>query len=155
MANNYQQPPQYGFQGVQAPVQQQPQPGGAVYIGQSKFKDCMTLFSNCSLISLLIQSQQYPLDRVLHTGNVPRATKKSWHGWSMRHLTKRISLPWSFAVACKLEHVIMWNGVISCSFLVSIFSCWPCAWIPYVMDSCKNGNHYCPSCNTYIGTYKN
>lgn len=34
------------------------------------------------------------------------------------------------------------------------FSCWPFAWVPYVVDSCKNANHYCPSCGAYIGKYK-
>uniref|UniRef100_A0A1L8E2T6 Putative membrane-associated motif in lps-induced tumor necrosis factor alpha factor n=1 Tax=Nyssomyia neivai TaxID=330878 RepID=A0A1L8E2T6_9DIPT len=38
--------------------------------------------------------------------------------------------------------------------LLCAFVCWPCAWIPYVMDSCKNANHYCPSCGAFIGTYK-
>ncbi|GAB0100189.1 hypothetical protein DMENIID0001_161930 [Sergentomyia squamirostris] len=38
--------------------------------------------------------------------------------------------------------------------LLCAFVCWPCAWIPYVMDSCKNGNHYCPNCGCFIGTYK-
>lgn len=34
------------------------------------------------------------------------------------------------------------------------YSFWPCAWIPYVMDSCKNANHYCPNCGAFIGTYQ-
>lgn len=34
-----------------------------------------------------------------------------------------------------------------------VYSCWPLAWIPYVMDSCKNGNHYCPACGQFVGTY--
>ncbi|KAG4076956.1 hypothetical protein HA402_015943 [Bradysia odoriphaga] len=38
--------------------------------------------------------------------------------------------------------------------LLCAFICWPCAWIPYVMDSCKNANHYCPNCGCFIGTYK-
>ncbi|XP_055686903.1 lipopolysaccharide-induced tumor necrosis factor-alpha factor homolog [Lutzomyia longipalpis] len=38
--------------------------------------------------------------------------------------------------------------------ILCAFVCWPCAWIPYVMDSCKNANHYCPSCGAFIGTYK-
>ncbi|XP_059612795.1 lipopolysaccharide-induced tumor necrosis factor-alpha factor homolog [Phlebotomus argentipes] len=38
--------------------------------------------------------------------------------------------------------------------LLCAFVCWPCAWIPYVMDSCKNANHYCPNCGAFIGTYK-
>jgi len=30
----------------------------------------------------------------------------------------------------------------------------PCACVPYCMDSCKDTNHYCPNCNAYIGTYR-
>lgn len=33
-------------------------------------------------------------------------------------------------------------------------SFWPCFWLPYAMDTCKNKNHYCPACNTFIGTYR-
>ncbi|XP_055591747.1 lipopolysaccharide-induced tumor necrosis factor-alpha factor homolog [Uranotaenia lowii] len=38
--------------------------------------------------------------------------------------------------------------------LLCLFICWPCFWIPYVVDSCKNANHYCPNCGAYIGTYR-
>ncbi|XP_055640986.1 lipopolysaccharide-induced tumor necrosis factor-alpha factor homolog [Toxorhynchites rutilus septentrionalis] len=38
--------------------------------------------------------------------------------------------------------------------LLCLFICWPCFWIPYVVDSCKNANHYCPHCSAYIGTYR-
>ncbi|XP_058448207.1 lipopolysaccharide-induced tumor necrosis factor-alpha factor homolog [Malaya genurostris] len=38
--------------------------------------------------------------------------------------------------------------------LLCLFICWPCFWIPYVIDSCKNANHYCPNCGAYIGTYR-
>ncbi|KAB0795883.1 hypothetical protein PPYR_09944 [Photinus pyralis] len=30
-----------------------------------------------------------------------------------------------------------------------------CCCIPYFMDSCKNKNHYCPSCNAFLGAYTN
>lgn len=30
----------------------------------------------------------------------------------------------------------------------------PCACVPYCMDSCKDTNHYCPNCNAYLGTYR-
>ncbi|XP_063696080.1 lipopolysaccharide-induced tumor necrosis factor-alpha factor homolog [Culicoides brevitarsis] len=32
---------------------------------------------------------------------------------------------------------------------------WPCVWLPYTMDSCKDVNHYCPYCDAYLGAYKN
>lgn len=31
---------------------------------------------------------------------------------------------------------------------------WPCFWLPYVMESCKNANHYCTNCSAYLGTYR-
>ncbi|KAG5676618.1 hypothetical protein PVAND_006438 [Polypedilum vanderplanki] len=32
--------------------------------------------------------------------------------------------------------------------------CWPCFWMPYAIDSCKDTNHYCSSCGAYLGTYR-
>ncbi|XP_026323559.1 lipopolysaccharide-induced tumor necrosis factor-alpha factor-like [Hyposmocoma kahamanoa] len=29
-----------------------------------------------------------------------------------------------------------------------------CCCIPYCMESTKNSDHYCPSCQKYLGTYK-
>lgn len=31
----------------------------------------------------------------------------------------------------------------------------PCALIPYCVESCQNGNHYCPNCGKFMGTYTN
>lgn len=31
---------------------------------------------------------------------------------------------------------------------------WPCFCLPYLMDSCKNANHYCTNCSAYLGTYR-
>lgn len=38
--------------------------------------------------------------------------------------------------------------------LCCLFGCWLCCWMPYCMDSCRNGNHYCPSCGAFLGTYR-
>ncbi|KAG8227660.1 hypothetical protein J437_LFUL007856 [Ladona fulva] len=38
--------------------------------------------------------------------------------------------------------------------IMCVFGLWPCCVIPYLMDSCKNTNHYCPSCGAFLGTYK-
>lgn len=38
--------------------------------------------------------------------------------------------------------------------LCFLFGCWLCCWMPYCMDSCRNGNHYCTNCNAYLGTYR-
>ncbi|KAG8228656.1 hypothetical protein J437_LFUL008307 [Ladona fulva] len=34
------------------------------------------------------------------------------------------------------------------------FGLWLCCFLPYLMDSCKNANHYCPNCNAYLGQYQ-
>ncbi|GJQ79518.1 hypothetical protein Trydic_g16367 [Trypoxylus dichotomus] len=39
--------------------------------------------------------------------------------------------------------------------LLCLVMLWPCICLPYIMDSCKNKNHYCPTCNAYLGTYDN
>lgn len=38
--------------------------------------------------------------------------------------------------------------------ILCILGCWLCCCIPYCMDSCQNGNHYCPSCGSFLGTYR-
>ncbi|GLV45879.1 uncharacterized protein CBL_11676 [Carabus blaptoides fortunei] len=30
--------------------------------------------------------------------------------------------------------------------------CWPCALIPYCIRSCQDIDHYCPICETYLGS---
>lgn len=47
---------------------------------------------------------------------------------------------------------IIWNRIIVEGIIV--FRCWPCAFVPYCMDSCQNMDHYCPNCNAYLGTYE-
>ncbi|KAF9809929.1 hypothetical protein SFRURICE_002159 [Spodoptera frugiperda] len=32
---------------------------------------------------------------------------------------------------------------------------WPCACLPYCIDSCQNADHYCPNCNAFLGSYSN
>ncbi|XP_017772399.1 PREDICTED: lipopolysaccharide-induced tumor necrosis factor-alpha factor homolog [Nicrophorus vespilloides] len=32
--------------------------------------------------------------------------------------------------------------------------CFLCAWLPYCMKSCRNRNHFCPSCDSYLGKYE-
>ncbi|XP_062527728.1 lipopolysaccharide-induced tumor necrosis factor-alpha factor homolog isoform X3 [Bombyx mori] len=41
------------------------------------------------------------------------------------------------------------------ALILCLIGCWPCACIPYCMESCQNATHYCPNCNAYIGTYTN
>ncbi|XP_055696615.1 lipopolysaccharide-induced tumor necrosis factor-alpha factor homolog [Lutzomyia longipalpis] len=40
------------------------------------------------------------------------------------------------------------------AILLCVFLCWPCVCLPYCMDTCKNANHYCPNCGSFIGTYQ-
>ncbi|EAA15026.4 lipopolysaccharide-induced tumor necrosis factor-alpha factor homolog [Anopheles arabiensis] len=41
----------------------------------------------------------------------------------------------------------------ACALLLWIV-CWPCLCLPYCCNSCRDANHYCPRCNTFIGSYK-
>ncbi|PZC75753.1 hypothetical protein B5X24_HaOG205670 [Helicoverpa armigera] len=38
--------------------------------------------------------------------------------------------------------------------LCSCVVCSLCSCMPYCMKSCRNADHYCPNCGTYLGTYK-
>ncbi|XP_035432026.1 lipopolysaccharide-induced tumor necrosis factor-alpha factor homolog [Spodoptera frugiperda] len=37
--------------------------------------------------------------------------------------------------------------------LCCLLLCWPCACCVYCSASCRNIDHYCPNCDSYIGTY--
>ncbi|OWR52624.1 hypothetical protein KGM_211937 [Danaus plexippus plexippus] len=39
------------------------------------------------------------------------------------------------------------------ALLLCLCLCWPCVCVPYCVDSCQNTDHYCPSCDAYLGTY--
>ncbi|KAL9706994.1 hypothetical protein quinque_010512 [Culex quinquefasciatus] len=41
-----------------------------------------------------------------------------------------------------------------CAAILCLFICWPCVCIPYCSTSCRDANHYCPNCGSYIGTYR-
>ncbi|XP_040171756.1 lipopolysaccharide-induced tumor necrosis factor-alpha factor homolog [Anopheles arabiensis] len=41
-----------------------------------------------------------------------------------------------------------------CAGLLCLFLCWPCAFVPYCSTSCRDANHYCPNCGSFIGTYR-
>ncbi|KAF5289128.1 hypothetical protein FQR65_LT02017 [Abscondita terminalis] len=34
-----------------------------------------------------------------------------------------------------------------------LFLCWPCACLPYCIDSCQVQNHYCGNCGAFVGSY--
>ena len=40
------------------------------------------------------------------------------------------------------------------SFIICLFICWPCFWIPCVIDSLKDVEHRCPNCRWVIGKHK-
>ncbi|XP_041973083.1 lipopolysaccharide-induced tumor necrosis factor-alpha factor homolog [Aricia agestis] len=39
------------------------------------------------------------------------------------------------------------------ALLLCVLGFWPCVCLPYCMDSCNNADHYCPNCDSYIGSY--
>lgn len=41
-----------------------------------------------------------------------------------------------------------------CAAILCLFICWPCVCIPYCSTSCRDANHYCPNCGSYIRTYR-
>ncbi|XP_073962969.1 lipopolysaccharide-induced tumor necrosis factor-alpha factor homolog [Choristoneura fumiferana] len=57
------------------------------------------------------------------------------------------------SIVTRLEHNATAKTHII-ALVLCLFLCWPCVCVPYCMDSCKNADHYCPSCNSYLGTYK-
>ncbi|XP_073844558.1 lipopolysaccharide-induced tumor necrosis factor-alpha factor [Musca autumnalis] len=41
-----------------------------------------------------------------------------------------------------------------CAFILCLVGWCCCACVvPYCMNSCRTGNHYCPKCNTFLGAY--
>ncbi|XP_045492206.1 lipopolysaccharide-induced tumor necrosis factor-alpha factor homolog [Colias croceus] len=40
------------------------------------------------------------------------------------------------------------------ALLICLIGCWPCACLPYCVESCNNADHYCPNCNSYVGSYR-
>ncbi|RWS12572.1 lipopolysaccharide-induced tumor necrosis factor-alpha factor-like isoform X2 [Dinothrombium tinctorium] len=49
------------------------------------------------------------------------------------------------------------NGLLTwlaCGGLCLIGCVFGCCLIPFCVDACKDIEHYCPNCNTYIGIYE-
>ncbi|DBB04121.1 TPA: hypothetical protein ACH3X1_013171 [Trebouxia sp. C0004] len=43
----------------------------------------------------------------------------------------------------------VWFSALSCLFM----GCWPCAWLPFCVGSCKDTVHKCSSCGTILGKH--
>uniref|UniRef100_A0A665UAT3 LITAF domain-containing protein n=1 Tax=Echeneis naucrates TaxID=173247 RepID=A0A665UAT3_ECHNA len=38
--------------------------------------------------------------------------------------------------------------------ILGLFICWPCCWIPFVVDDCKDIYHQCPVCHSTMNIHK-
>ncbi|RVE75785.1 hypothetical protein OJAV_G00002470 [Oryzias javanicus] len=56
-------------------------------------------------------------------------------------------------VVTKTEYKVGMLAWIICGVL-ALFICWPCSCIPFCIDSCKDVQHSCPSCNNVLHLYK-
>ncbi|CAF1187374.1 unnamed protein product [Rotaria sp. Silwood1] len=50
----------------------------------------------------------------------------------------------------KKPSILAW---IICAVLFFTFL-WPCCWMPFCVDVCKDTEHYCPNCGTLLGVKK-
>ncbi|CAD7077816.1 unnamed protein product [Hermetia illucens] len=46
------------------------------------------------------------------------------------------------------------RGAHLLAILLCLSMCLPFICLPYFLPSCQDVEHYCPSCNAYIGTFK-
>ncbi|XP_017490198.1 PREDICTED: lipopolysaccharide-induced tumor necrosis factor-alpha factor homolog [Rhagoletis zephyria] len=54
-------------------------------------------------------------------------------------------------VETKVRHRSTTKTHLAC--LLLSWSC-ICCCLPYCMDTCRNANHFCPMCGTFLGTYQ-
>ncbi|KAH8411070.1 hypothetical protein KR222_011753 [Zaprionus bogoriensis] len=40
------------------------------------------------------------------------------------------------------------------ALLLCLLGCWPCVCCLYCTECARNLDHYCPSCNNFMGTYE-
>eukprot|EP00800_Vazella_pourtalesii_P021852 TRINITY_DN827_c1_g3_i2.p1 TRINITY_DN827_c1_g3~~TRINITY_DN827_c1_g3_i2.p1 ORF type:complete len:121 (-),score=14.78 TRINITY_DN827_c1_g3_i2:137-499(-) len=51
-------------------------------------------------------------------------------------------------------HFVVGALTILISLIIFLLICWPCFWIPCVIDSLKDVEHRCPNCKWIIGKHK-
>ncbi|KAG5675422.1 hypothetical protein PVAND_005328 [Polypedilum vanderplanki] len=75
-------------------------------------------------------------------------------GVSVGPQSTRLTCPSCHAVInSRVEHEASTKTHIIALVLCLLTGCLCC--IPYCVDSCKNANHYCPNCQSFLGSYNN
>ncbi|XP_011182061.1 lipopolysaccharide-induced tumor necrosis factor-alpha factor homolog [Zeugodacus cucurbitae] len=56
---------------------------------------------------------------------------------------------------CTVKTTVRYRSTTK-THIVCILLSWTCCCccLPYCMNSCRNANHFCPMCGTFIGTYE-
>lgn len=55
-------------------------------------------------------------------------------------------------VQTRLEYHPTAKTHLAC-LILCLLQCYLCCLLPYCMATCQNGDHYCPNCDAFIGTY--
>ncbi|XP_064816947.1 lipopolysaccharide-induced tumor necrosis factor-alpha factor homolog isoform X1 [Oncorhynchus masou masou] len=125
-------PPQPGFQGGPQPSMYPPPPQPSMYPTPLQYGTDMAQPTNAPGITQVVVIQQPLLRDVPGQMTCPYC--------QVLVLTEATHTP---GLAAWLVF-----GVLCC------FMCWPCSWIPFCVDSCKDVEHRCPNCRRVIYIHK-